>query len=224
MIRIAIVDDHDIVRIGLKMVLQEDPEFKVIAEGMRGEDAIAICRRDKPDVLLLDLSMPTGMSGIEAFDRLMAGSQPPKIVILTQYEDLSLLRKLLAGGAMGYLGKNVNSDELKTGIRRAHQGRRYVSRELAQQLALADQPNGTQSPFAKLSPRELDTVIALAHGVTGAALARRLHISPKTVSTFKRRLMQKLSVGNDVELVKLAIFFGLVPEAVVPSKLGLLTN
>ena len=181
MIRIAIVDDHDIVRAGLKMVLQEDPEFKVIAEGMRGEDAIAICRRDKPDVLLLDLSMPTGMSGVEAFDRLMAGSQPPKIVILTQHEDLSLLRKMLAGGAMGYLSKNVNSDELKTGIRRAHQGRRYVSSELAQQLAFADQPDGKQSPFEKLSPRELDTVIALAHGVTGAALARRLHISPKTV-------------------------------------------
>jgi two-component system, NarL family, invasion response regulator UvrY len=224
MIRIAIVDDHDIVRTGLKMVLQEDPEFKVIAEGTRGEDAIAICRRDKPDVLLLDLSMPTGMSGIEAFDRLMAGGQPPRIVILTQHEDLSLLRKLLAGGAMGYLSKNVNSDELKTGIRRAHQGRRYVSSELAQQLAFADQPDGKQSPFERLSPRELDTVIALAHGVTGAALARRLHISPKTVSTFKRRLMQKLSVGNDVELVKLAIFFGLVPEVVVPSKLGMAPN
>jgi two-component system, NarL family, invasion response regulator UvrY len=221
MIRIAIVDDHDIVRTGLRMVLEADPEFTVIAEGMRGEDAIAICRREKLDVLLLDLSMPSGMSGIEAFDRLMAGSQPPKIVILTQHEDLSLLRKLLAGGAMGYLSKNVGSEELKTGIRRAHQGRRYVSQELAQQLAFADQPEGKQSPFAKLSPRELDTVVAVVNGVTGAALARRLHISPKTVSTFKRRLMHKLSVGNDIELVKLAIFFGLVPEAVVPSKLGM---
>jgi two-component system, NarL family, invasion response regulator UvrY len=221
MIRIAMVDDHDIVRTGLKMLLEQDPEFQIVAEGTRGEDAIAICRREKIDVLLLDLSMPGGMSGIEAFDRLMASGKAHRIVILTQHEDLALLRKMLAGGVMGYLSKSVGAEELKTAIRRAHQGRRYVSADLAQQLAFADQSDSKDSPFTKLSPRELDTVIALVHGVSGAALARRLHISPKTVSTFKRRLSAKLGVTSDVALVRLAIFHGLVPEAVLPSRLGI---
>jgi two-component system, NarL family, invasion response regulator UvrY len=218
MIRVAIVDDHDVVRMGIKLMLEQDPEFRVVAEGRTGEDALQIARREQCDVMLLDLNMPEGMSGFEAFDRMMQAGRAVKVVVLTQHEDLLMLRKMLGGGATGYLSKASSGDEVKTAIRRAQQGRRYVSSQLAQKMALADQDSG--NPFEKLSPRELDTAIAIMHGVSGAPLARRLHISTKTVSAFRKRLLEKLDISSDAELIRMGIFHGLIPEAVLPSKHG----
>ena len=220
MIRVALIDDHDLIRNGFALILSSDPEFSVVAEGRRGEDAISIARKDKPDVILLDINMPGGITGVEALSRLILLDKPPKVIMVSQYENLALIRRLIASGAWGYVGKSAGAAELKTAIRIAMQGRRYVSKALAQALALAGPEVGHESPFSKVSRRELEVAMSILSGERGMDLAARLFISPKTVSTHKRSLFQKLGITTDAELIKLAITHGLAPETVVLSDLS----
>ena len=219
MIRVALIDDHDLIRTGFALILSNDPEFSVVAEGRRGEDAISIARKDKPDLLLLDISMPGGISGVEALSRLIALDKPPKVIMVSQYEDLGLIRRLMDAGASGYVSKSASADELKAAIRKVMQGRRYVSLDLAQAMALAGSQMGKESPFSKLSRREREVALSIIAGERGMDLAARLFISAKTVSTHKRTLFQKLGIKTDAELIKLAITYGLAPETVVLSNL-----
>ncbi len=219
MIRVALIDDHDMIRAGFAAILTSDPEFSVVAQGSRGEDAILIARKDKPDVILLDISMPGGISGVEALSRLIAMDKPPKVVIVTQHEELGLLRRLLESGASGYVSKSAGADELKAAIRKVMQGRRYVSQDLAQALALAGSHSSYESPFSKLSGREHEVAFSIVAGERGMDLAARLFISAKTVSTHKRSMFEKLGVKSDAELIKLAVTHGLAPETVVLSSL-----
>ena len=219
MIRVALIDDHDLIRNGFASILSSDPEFSVVAEGRRGEDAISIARKDKPDVILLDINMPGGITGVEALSRLILLDKPPKVVIVSQYEDLGLISRLLNSGASGYVGKGAGAAELKASIRIVMQGRRYVSQDLAQALALAGPQVGMESPFSKVTRREREVAMSILAGERGMDLAARLFISPKTVSTHKRSLFQKLGITTDAELIKLAITHGLAPETVVLSNL-----
>jgi two-component system, NarL family, invasion response regulator UvrY len=219
MIRLAVIDDHDLIRTGFTLILAGDPEFKVIAEGSRGDDAILIARKYKPDVILLDISMPGGISGVEALSRLMAMEEPPKVIIVSQHEELELLRRTLNAGASGYVGKSAGADELKSAIRKVMQGRRYVSQDLAQALALAGPQSPDQSPFAQLSAREYEVAMSIVAGERGVDLAARLFISAKTVSTHKRTMFEKLGIKTEAELIKLALMHGFAPEAVIFSKL-----
>ena len=218
MIRVALVDDHDLIRTGFAAILGNDPEFSVVAEGRRGDDAIVIARKDKPDVILLDISMPGGISGVEALARLMALAKPPKVIIVSQHEELGLLRRMLESGASGYVSKSAGADELKAAIRKVMQGRRYVSQDLAQAMALAG-PQSHESPFSQLSGREHEVAMSVVAGERGMDLAARLFISAKTVSTHKRTMFEKLGVKTDAELIKLAVTHGFSPETVVLSKL-----
>lgn len=219
MIRVALIDDHDLIRNGFAMILANDPEFSVVAEGRRGEDAISIARKDKPDVILLDINMPGGITGVEALARLMLLEKPPKVIMVSQYEDLGLIRRLIDSGAWGYVGKSAGAAELKAAIRITMQGRRYVSQDLAQAMALAGSQAGNESPFSKVSRREREVAMSIIAGERGMDLAARLFISAKTVSTHKRTLFQKLGIKTDAELIKLAITHGLSPETVVLSDL-----
>jgi len=219
MIRVALIDDHDLIRNGFAAILGNDPEFSVVAEGSRGDDAILIARKDKPDVILLDISMPGGISGVEALSRLIALAKPPKVIIVSQHEELGLLRRLLESGASGYVSKSAGADELKAAIRKVMQGRRYVSQDLAQALALAGTQAGQESPFSQLSRREREVALSIVAGERGMDLAARLFISAKTVSTHKRTMFQKLGITTEAELIKLAITYGLAPETVVLSNL-----
>ena len=219
MIRVALVDDHDMIRAGFAAILMNDPEFSVVAQGSRGEDAILIARKDKPDVILLDISMPGGISGVEALSRLIALATPAKVIMVSQHEELGLLRRLLESGASGYVSKSAGADELKAAIRKVMQGRRYVSQDLAQALALAGPQASFESPFSLLSKREHEVAMSVAAGERGMDLAVRLFISAKTVSTHKRTMFEKLGIKSDAELIKLAVTHGLAPETVVLSKL-----
>ena len=219
MIRVALIDDHDLIRNGFAMILANDPEFSVVAEGRRGEDAISIARKDKPDVILLDINMPGGITGVEALARLMVLDKPPKVIMVSQYEDLGLIRRLIDSGAWGYVGKSAGAAELKAAIRITMQGRRYVSQDLAQAMALAGWQAGNESPFSKVSRREREVAMSIIAGERGMDLAARLFISAKTVSTHKRTMFQKLGIKTDAELIKLAITHGLMPETVVLSDL-----
>ncbi len=219
MIRVALIDDHEMIRAGFAAILTNDPEFSVVAQGSRGDDAISIARKDKPDVILLDISMPGGISGVEALSRLSALPKPPKVIMVSQHEDLRLLRRLMESGASGYVSKSAGADELKASIRKVMQGRRYVSQDLAQALALAGPQASYESPFSQLSKREHEVAIAVATGERGMDLAARLFISAKTVSTHKRTMFEKLGIKSDAELIKLAVTHGLTPETVVLSSL-----
>ena len=219
MIRVALVDDHDLIRTGFAAILASDPEFSVVAEGRRGDDAMVIARKDKPDVILLDISMPGGISGVEALARLMALAKPPKVIIVSQHEELGLLRRMLESGASGYVSKSAGADELKAAIRKVMQGRRYVSQDLAQAMALAGPQASHESPFSQLSGREHEVAMSVVAGERGMDLAARLFISAKTVSTHKRTMFGKLGVKTDADLIKLAVTHGFVPETVVLSSL-----
>lgn len=219
MIRVALIDDHDMIRAGFAAILTNDPEFSVVAQGSRGEDAISIARKDRPDVILLDISMPGGISGAEALSRVMAMQNPPKVIIVTQHEELGLLRRLLELGASGYVSKTAGADELKAAIRKVMQGRRYVSQDLAQALALAGSHPSHESPFSQLSGREHEVALSIVAGERGMDLAARLFISAKTVSSHKRSMFEKLGVKTDADLIKLAITYGLAPETLVLSAL-----
>ena len=219
MIRVAMIDDHDMIREGFAEILKNDPEFSVVAQGNRGEDAILIARKEKPDVILLDISMPGGISGVEALSRLIAMETPPKVIIVSQHEELGLLRRMLESGASGYVSKSAGADELKAAIRKVMQGRRYVSRDLAQAMALAGPQASFDSPFSQLSGREYEVAMSIIAGERGMDLAARLFISAKTVSTHKRSMFLKLGIKTDADLIKLAVTHGLAPETVVLSSL-----
>ena len=219
MIRVALIDDHEMIRAGFAAILTYDPEFSVVAQGSRGDDAMLIARKDKPDVILLDISMPGGISGVEALSRLSVMAKPPKVIMVSQHEELGLLRRLLESGASGYVSKSAGADELKAAIRKVMQGRRYVSQDLAQAMALAGPQASHESPFSQLSGREHEVAMSVVAGERGMDLAARLFISAKTVSTHKRTMFEKLGIKTDADLIKLAVTHGLAPETVVLSAL-----
>jgi two-component system, NarL family, invasion response regulator UvrY len=212
MLRLAIVDDHDLFRAGLKMILEKHTDISVVAEGVNGEDAIQIVRKQKPDVLLLDISMPV-LSGVEAMRRI--GELPglrTKVIIVTVHADTAYPRRLLDAGASGYLTKTCAAPELLAAIYAVAAGRKYIEPAIAQLLALSMLPGGNRSPFDDLSPREAEVAIMFAQGERAVAIAQRLNLSVKTVSTYKYRIFAKLDVKNDVELARLALAHGLVMQ------------
>ena len=218
MIRVALVDDQELLRTGFVMILGTDAEFSVVAQGDSGEAALQIARLHKPDVMLLDISMPGGISGVEALARLIRLQPAPKVIMVSQHEDLALIRRVIDAGASGYVSKAAGAAELCTAIRRVMTGRGYVSAELSNRLAFAKESN-LSSPFNVASARQLEVVISLAKGETALQLAKRLNISHKTVSTYKQTLKVKLGVRTDAELIRLALTHGIVTDHIALSAL-----
>jgi two-component system, NarL family, invasion response regulator UvrY len=218
MIRIVIVDDQALVRAGLKEILSKDPEFQVVAEGGTGEDAVMLARKEKPDVMLLDVSMPGGLNGVEALERILRLPTAPKVLMVTQHEELALVKRLIDMGAAGYLSKGCEASELTAAIRKAKAGRRVVSQAVAQELALASENQISKDPFKALSPRELEVIMSQLQAERNNQISSRLHVSTKTISTYKRRAFEKLGIKNDTELLRLAVAHGLLPELYVQSQ------
>lgn len=209
MIRVLIVDDHDLVRTGLRHILDRAEDVDVIAEAGSGEEAIRRQREVDPDVVLMDISMP-GMSGMEVTQRMLRGDDSIRIIILTAHAQSPFPSRLLEAGAMGYLTKACAADELLNAIRSVFEGRRYIGSEIAQQLALALLPGTEQSPFEELSSREMEVTLMLTQGMSVADIAQTMSLSPKTVSTYKYRIYEKLQIKNEVELTRLAMRHGLI--------------
>jgi len=207
MIRIVLVDDHTLVRTGLRMILEKQPDIEIVGEAEDGERGLMLIKQLRPDIALVDVHMPV-FSGVEVTERVRRAKLATRIVILTMAGEAPFPRRLLDAGASGYLTKGCPADELLKAVRQVADGRRYLGSEVAQQMALASM-NGDTSPFAELSTRELEVAMMLALGDTAQVIADRLKLSAKTVATYKYRLFEKLNIDNVVALARLANMHGL---------------
>ena len=216
MIKILLVDDHDLVRTGIKRILEDVKDFSVVAEAKCGEDAVAICRKDAPDVVLMDVNMP-GIGGIEATHRISSSWPDIGIIIVTVHDDGPLPKQLLNGGARGYLTKGNGVDEMITAIRDVHSGKHYIAKDIAQQLALSVLP-GETNPIDTLSMREIQVLMMVAQGTRTQQISEILNLSPKTISTYRKRLYEKLDVSSDIEMLHLAMKHGVLDENIAPIK------
>lgn len=199
-IRVFIVDDHAIVRTGLRMILSAQVDIDVVGEADSGEAALPLIRSLKPDVVLSDLHLP-GASGLDLTERLVKLEVPPKVIVVSVLDDGPMPRRLLEAGASGYVGKGGDSHELVAAVRSVAQGKRYLANAVAQNIALAGL--GLASSLEALSPRETEVALLLSQGMKNEEIARQLCLSGKTVSTHKQRLFEKLGVRDTVTLARL---------------------
>ncbi len=205
MINVLLVDDHELVRTGIKRILDDVRGFKVIGEAKTGEEAVQFCRQHAPNIVLMDMNMP-GMGGLEATKKICRYCPDVKIIVLTVNCEDPFPSKVMQIGAHGFLTKGAGSDEMVRAIRCVHAGQRYIAPEIAQQIALAQVTGRTdKNPFQSLSERELQIMLMITKGEKAQNIAERLNLSSKTVNSYRYRMFEKLNVGGDVELTHLAI-------------------
>ncbi|AMA45541.1 UvrY/SirA/GacA family response regulator transcription factor [Pseudomonas monteilii] len=208
MIRVLVVDDHDLVRSGITRMLADIEGLEVIGEADSGEAALKAVRESKPDVVLMDVKMP-GIGGLEATRKLLRSHPDIKVVAVTACEEDPFPTRLLQAGAAGYLTKGAGLEEMVQAIRLAFAGQRYISPQIAQQLALKPYQSQT-SPFDALSEREIQIALMIVGCQKVQIISDKLCLSPKTVNTYRYRIYEKLSVSSDVELTLLAVRHGMV--------------
>ena len=213
MIRVLLVDDHKLVRTGIRLILEDTPDLRVAGEAESGETALALAGELKPDVVLMDVSMP-GIGGLEATRRLLARDTKIKVIVVSVHAAEPYPLRLMEAGAHGYLTKDCAAEEIVTAIRQVQAGKRYITASIAQQLALAKVDANRASPFEQLSQRETQVMLMVTSGQSPQAIAKKLHLSPKTVSTYRTRLFEKLGVENDVGLIRLALRYGVIEEKI----------
>jgi two-component system invasion response regulator UvrY len=211
MVNVMIVDDHDLVRTGLKRILSDINGIGVIAEACNGEQAIEVARSKKPDVVLMDISMP-GIGGLEATRRITASFPAIRIIALTVHEEIPFPTCLLEAGASGYLTKGCDVMEVINAINAVYRGQQYLTRDIAEKVAFTSLRNRNRSPLERLSDREAEVMMMIIQGIRNKDIAEMLCLSPKTTSTLRYRLHEKLGVCNDVELTRYAIRHGIIKE------------
>lgn len=209
MIRVLVVDDHDLVRAGITRLLSDAGGIKVVGEAASGEEAIKLAKDKQPEVILMDVRMP-GIGGLEATRKIAQKHPLIKIIALTMCQEEPFPSKFFQAGASGYLTKGAGAEEMVDAIRSAVAGRRYVSPEIARQLALKPYQEDEVSPFDTLTERELLIMMMITRGDKVTDISDKLHLSPKTINSYRYRLFEKLEVTNDVELTHLALKHGLL--------------
>ncbi|MED4159928.1 two-component response regulator of nitrate reduction [Niallia circulans] len=207
--KIVIADDHAVVRSGFSMILNYQPDMEVVATAADGLEAYAMVARHRPDVLLMDLSMPPGESGLIATGKISSEFPDTKIIILTMYDDEDYLFHVLKNGAAGYVLKNAPDDELLSAIRMVHSGGTYIHPQMATSLVREfikkDSESAEQDPFNSLSQREVEILPLIAKGFGNKEIAEKLYVSVKTVEAHKAKIMEKLNLKSRPELVEYAL-------------------
>ena len=215
-IRVLVVDDHSVFRLGVKSLLAGARDIEVVGEAADGEEALRMCARLKPDVAIMDLTMD-GMDGVVATRRLAEERSETRVLVLTLHEEESYLIPLLEAGASGYIVKSAAGRELVDAIRTVAAGEVFVRPAAAAVLAKGWTRRATrgeaQALYVTLSERERDVLTWFAQGYTSAQIGERLRISPKTVDTYRRRIAEKTGLSERAEYVKLALELGLLSSS-----------
>jgi len=207
-ISVILVDDHSVVRMGFKMLIESESDMEVICEAESGEEGIKVFKELKPDVVVMDITMP-GIGGLESIERILAFDKNAKILVLSAHEDSVHPKRVLNAGALGYLTKRSAAEELIKAIRSISSGKKYLEATIAQQMAIT-QLSGENNPVEVLSDREFEVFMALAKGKSTNEIAETMHLSPRTVGTHLYNIKQKLNANNSAEIALIAIRCGLL--------------
>jgi two-component system, NarL family, response regulator NreC len=223
-IRVMIVDDHAILRAGLKMLVNAQADMEVVSEAPDGEKAVQAARDTRPDVALLDLTMPR-VGGMKALQEMARSCRETRVLVLTMHDDPAYLRSALAAGASGYLLKRAVDAELLAAIRAVHRGGIFVDPRLANVLvqdvlAKRGTKAGSTRPVNILSDRELEVLRLVARGYTSAQIAKQILVGVKTVETYRSRLAEKLGLRTRSDVIRFAVQMGLLTPETLESELG----
>lgn len=209
MIRIAIVDDHAMVRAGLRQFFSDQADFAVVAEAANGHEALNIVRQGEVDVLVMDISMP-GQGGVDALAAIKARAPDLPVLILSGFAEEHYATTLLRQGASGYLNKDCDPEDIVKAIRTVVRGRKYISAAVAERLADGLGGNAGKALHEQLSERELQVFLRLARGEAVGTMAISMCLSIKTVSTYRTRVMEKMMLGSNSDLTYYALKNGLI--------------
>lgn len=204
MIKVLIVDDHALVRMGIRRLLEDLPDVEVVADAESGEQALLLVKKCNPDVVLLDMKMP-GIDGWEVTRRLKKTHAAVKVIAVTAMSAEPLPGRILQLGAVGYLTKESSAEEMASAIRTVANGKKYLSAEIAQKMAINSLEEYQDSPFDRLSEREMQVMLMITSGMNVQEIAERLFLSSKTINGYRYRIFDKLEISNDVELTYLAM-------------------
>jgi two-component system, NarL family, invasion response regulator UvrY len=215
LISVFLVDDHELVRTGIRRILEDVRGLRVVGEAVSGEQAVQWCRDHRSDVILMDMNMP-GIGGLEATKKILRFNPDTKIIVLTVHTETPFPLKVMQAGASGYLTKCSAPDEMIQAIRSVNSGQRYISPEIAQQIALSQvTPSTADNPFQTLSDREMQITMLITKGNKVQDIAESLNLSPKTVNSYRYRLFEKLNISGDVELTRMAIRYGILDAEIL---------
>lgn len=209
LIKVLVVDDHELVRTGICRMLADTHEIEVIGQAESGEMAIDIARKEHPDVVLLDVNMP-GIGGVETTRRLLQSVDGVRVLAVSGLAEEPYPSLLLKAGAKGYITKGAPMAEMVRAIKKVMQGGKYFSADIAEQIASSYLSEQVQSPFDLLSEREMQVAMMVVNCVSAQEIADRIFVSVKTVNTYRYRIFEKLNVDSDVKLTHLAIRYGLI--------------
>lgn len=214
MIRVLVVDDHELVRSGITRMLADNPDIEVIGQASSGEDAIESVRKDAPDIVLMDIRMP-GIGGLEATRRILRIDDAIRVIVVTACADDPYPTRVMQAGATAYITKGADIKEMVRAIRMAHTGQRYISPEIAQKMALKQlggdgKEDGSESLFDRLSEREMQIAMMVVDCQKVQDISDKLCLSPKTVNSYRYRIFEKLEISSDVELALMAVRLGLL--------------
>lgn len=212
MIRVLIADDHEVVRSGFGLIINSQDDMEVIGTAADGNEAYNLVVKLKPDILLLDISMPPGESGLIACEKITSDHPGTKVIILTMFAESDYLYYTLRGGASGYVLKTASTEELIEAIRTVYQGKMYVNQEMAAELtkSLQDPKSGEKNPFKLLTNREMEIFTYIAQGYTNKEISETIFVSVKTVEAHRSKIYSKLGISTRAELVKIAIKYHLL--------------
>ena len=214
MIRVLVVDDHELVRSGITRMLADNHDIEAIGQASSGEDAIEFVRKDRPDIVLMDIRMP-GIGGLEATRRILRIDDSIRIIVVTACADDPYPARVMQSGATAYITKGADIQEMVRAIRKAHSGQRYISPEIAQKMALKTlggdrEEDGELSRFERLSEREMQIAMMVVDCQKVQDISDKLCLSPKTVNSYRYRIFEKLEISSDVELALMAVRLGLL--------------